>query len=158
MKPVPNADAGRDDTALSVMIGYIINLGIAAVVVSLTLILLQGVFVDAQDRAVESEMKAIGEDFASELERVDIMSSRTDSDVSTTVSLPESDNPYTVTVLYDGLDDVGRVHVDSRRTSVNVAFVNTTTIADAREGINVPRGSEVEIKYDAIDEEIDIND
>lgn len=150
----PRNDQTPSDSALSVLISYIVNLGIAAIVVSLTLLLLQGVFVDAQDSAVKSEMEAIGQSFASELERVDAMGSRTGADLSTTVSLPESDNPYSVTVFYDGPDNGTRINVESRGTSVDLGFANTTAIDGAADGITVPRGDEVEIQYDSVNKEI----
>lgn len=150
----PCQDETPSDSAVSVLIGYIINIGIAAIVVSLTLFLLQGVFADAQDSAVESEMEVIGQSFASEMERIDVMSTRTNGDVSTTVSLPESDNPYSVTVLYDGSDQGSRINVESGSASVDVAFFNETAIDGAAEGITVPRGDEVEIRYDSGQKEI----
>mgnify|MGYP006293119091 CR=1 FL=1 len=142
------------DSAVSVLVGYIINIGIAAIVVSVTLLLLQGVFTDAQDSAVESEMEVIGQSFASELERVDAISNRTDANVSTTVSLPESDNSYSLTVFYDGPDQGGRVHVQSGSAAVDIGFVNETAIRGADEGISLPRGSEPEISYNTSAKEI----
>lgn len=154
MKPMPNDDSRRDDAAVSVLISYIINIGIAALVVSLTLLLLQGVFADAQDNAVESGLEAVGQSFASELERVDVLSNRTDSNITATVDLPESDNPYSITVLYDGPDQGTRINVESGSASVDIGFANQTAIAGAEEGISVPRGSEPEISYNTSGDEI----
>jgi len=154
MKPTPNDDARRDDAAVSILIGYIINIGVAAIVISVTLFLLQGVFADAQDNAVQSELEAVGQSFASELERVDVLSNRTDSDVSTTAKLPESDNPYTITVFYDGPDQGTRINVESGSASVDLGFSNETAIAGADDGISVGRGGTPEIIYDSTEDEI----
>ena len=144
------------DSAVSVLVGYIINIGIAAIVVSVTLLLLQGVFTDAQDSAVESEMEVIGQSFASELERVDTISNRTDANanVSTTVSLPESDNSYSLTVLYNNSNEAAWINVDSGSASVDIGFVNETAIRGADEDISFSRGSEPEIRYNSSAEEI----
>ena len=151
----PRGDETPDDSAVSVLVGYIINIGIAAIVVSVTLFLLQGVFTSAQDSAVESEMEVIGQSFASELERVDtIISNRTDANVSTTVSLPESDNSYSLTVLYNNSDEAAWINVDSGSASVDIGFVNETAIRGADEDISFSRGSEPEIRYNSSAEEI----
>ena len=154
MKPMPNSDAGRDDSAVSVLVGYIVNIGIAALVVSLTLLLLQGVFADAQGSAVESEMRAVGQSFAGELERVDVLSNQTDGNVTVFAELPESENPYSITVIYDGPDKGTRINVESGGASADVAIANETAIAGAAEGVTVPRGNEPEIKYDSTEDEI----
>jgi hypothetical protein len=154
MKPMPNGDAGRDDSAVSVLIGYIVNIGIAALVVSLTLLLLQGVFADAQGSAVESEMRAVGQSFAGELERVDVLSNQTDGNVTAFAELPESENPYSITVFYDGPDKGTRVNVESGSASVDIAIANETAIAGAADGITIPRGNEPEISYNTSGDEI----
>jgi hypothetical protein len=150
----PRGDETPSDSAVSVLVGYLINIGIAAIAVSVTLFLLQGVFVSAQDSAVKSEMEVIGQNFAGQLERVDTMSNRTDANVSTTVSLPESDNPYSLTVSYDSSDDAAWINVESRSASVDIGLANETAIGGAADGITVSRGSEVVIRYDSGDEEI----
>ncbi|MDZ7687355.1 MAG: hypothetical protein U5J64_01305 [Halobacteriales archaeon] len=137
-----------DDTAVSVLIGYIINIGIATIVVSLTLLLLQGAFTDVRDRAVESEMEAVGESFAGEIERVDILSQRGSSGVSTTVKVPQSETPYRMTVLY-GSDEGARLLLEARSASVEVPFKNETVIEGAGDGIGVSAGSTPEITYDS---------
>ena len=143
-----------DDEAVSVLVGYIVNIGIATLVISLTLLLLQGAFTDVRDRAVESEMQAIGESFAGEIERVDVLSQRGSGDVTTTVEVPQSDTPYSMEVRHD--EGSSWIHLEARSASVAVPFANETEIDGAGDGIGVASGSTVEIEYDSGEEVIRI--
>ena len=156
MKPQrhPRHEDEPSDSAVSVLISYLINIGIAAIVVSLTLFLLQGVFADTQENAVESEISAVGQSFASELERVDVLSNQTDGNVTATVELPQSQNPYSIKVIYDGPDSGTRINVESGDATVDIPIANETEIKGAKDGVSVARGSTPEIRYNSTEDEI----
>lgn len=145
----------RDDAALSILIGYIVNLGVAALVVSLTFLLLQGAFNDVRGTAAQAEMVSVGENLASEIERVDVLSQRSTGNVTSSVDLPVSDTSYSINVTSDA-DGDGRILLNAGMSSVVVGFENKTAIRGAGEGIGVPKSSSPVIRYNATGDVIEI--
>lgn len=145
----------KKDEAVSVLIGYVINLGVAAAVVGLTLFVLQGAFTDVRGSATKAEMEAIGENFASEIERVDVLSQRGIGGVNTTTRLPTASKPYTANVTTNPSGN-GRILLTSGSLSVEVGFDNETAIRNASDGISLPEGSSPTIRYNQTGDVIEI--
>lgn len=145
----------EDEEAISVLVGYVVNLGVAAAVVGLTLFLLQGAFTDVRGNAVEAEMEAVGENLAGEIERVDVLGQRGGGNVSTTARLPTASRPYTADVTSSAGGN-GRIVLSSGSDSVEVGFQNETRIRNATDGINLPEGSSPSIRYNQTGDVIEI--
>jgi len=74
MKPMKQKKGSRN--AVSITTGYIINLGIATIAVSIFLVLLQGVFADVTESASEAQISVAGEKLAEEIEKIDRLGNR----------------------------------------------------------------------------------
>jgi hypothetical protein len=145
----------EDDEAISVLIGYVVNLAVAATVIGLTLFLLQGAFTDIRGDAVEAEMTSIGSNLADEIERVDVLSRRGGGNVSTAVRLPTASRPYTANVT-SSAGGGGLIVLTSGSDSVEVGFRNETAIRNAGDGIELPEGSSPRIRYNETGDVIEI--
>jgi len=148
-------DRTEDEEALSVLIGYVINLGVAAAVVGLTLFLLQGAFTDVRGNAIKAEMTSIGGSLAEDIERVDVLSQRGSGDINTTARLPTAGRPYTANITSSPGGN-GRIVLTSGSDSVEVSFNNDTEIRNAGDGIELPEGSSPTIRYNATGDVIEI--
>lgn len=144
-----------DEEAISVLIGYVVNLAVAAAVIGLTLFLLQGAFTDVRGNAVGAEMETIGENLAGEIERVDVLSQRGSGNVSTTARLPTASRPYTANVTASA-GGGGRIVLTSGSDSVEVGFQNETAIRGADDGIELPEGSSPTVRYNETGDVIEI--
>ena len=152
---IRRGEGERDDAALSILIGYIVNLGVAALVVSLTFLLIQGAFDDVRGTAAQAEMKSVGENLASEIERVDVLSQSSTGNITSSVDLPVSDTSYSINVTTD-TDGNGRILLDAGGSSVVVGFENETAISGAIEGVSVPKSGSPVIRYNSTGEVIEI--
>lgn len=144
-----------DEEAISVLIGYVVNLAVAATVIGFTLFLLQGAFTDVRGNAVKAEMTAVGENLAGDIERVDVLSQRGNGNVNTTTRLPTASQPYTANVTASP-GGGGRIVLSSGGDSVEVGFRNETAIRNADEGIELPEGSSPRIRYNETGDVIEI--
>lgn len=63
----------ESSNAVSVTTGFILNVGIATLAVSLIMFSLQGMFTDLQEESAESEIRVVGENLAWELEKAERM-------------------------------------------------------------------------------------
>jgi hypothetical protein len=126
------------ERAVSISTGYIINMGMGVVAISILLFSLQGIFTDITDMAAETEMEVVGEKVANEIEKVDRIARRGGS-ADTRVNLPNYDSAYTVRVGYE--DGEGVVRLVSGGKNVEIGYTNVTAIEDAGEGIEARSGN-----------------
>lgn len=67
----------RREKAVSITTGFILNVGIATIAVSIILVSLQGFFTGVQDDSKETEMRVVGERVAWELEKANRLANDT---------------------------------------------------------------------------------
>lgn len=138
-----------DDEAVSITTGFIINLGIATVAVSIFLFHLQGLFVDVTDRSAETQLSVAGERLAEEIERVDRLSNRQgQSEINATVELPRFESRYTAEIVANSSGGNITMKSSSGDSSVTVSFTNHTKIVDATDGITRNGGTTVRVRHD----------
>lgn len=126
-----------DTEAVSITTGYIINIGMGVVAISVLLFSLQGIFTDITDSAAETELSVVGEKVANEIEKVDRIAQRGGA-ADTQVRLPRFNNVYTVNVNYES--GQGTVRLVSGGQNVEVEYNNVTAVEDAGDGIEIRAG------------------
>ncbi|MFB6269510.1 MAG: hypothetical protein ABEH83_06175 [Halobacterium sp.] len=106
------ADVGRflrDDRGVSTTLGYVLNLGVAAILVT-TLLLAAGTLVeDQRERAVETELRVVSERIAADLAAADRLARASDGgSVRYVIEAPSrvSGTTYEVRVNQSGNDNV----------------------------------------------------
>lgn len=141
--------------AVSISTGYIINLGVATIAVSIFLLLLQGVFADVTETASETQTSVVGEKLAEEIESVDRLAKKTgDGSPTAEVNLPTFETAYSVTVRADS-EGNGTVTVASGTgTTVNATFTNSSSIRNASEGVELNSGNDVTLRYESTGEDL----
>ncbi|MXR20388.1 DUF7266 family protein [Halobacterium bonnevillei] len=124
----------EDDRGVSTTLGYVLNLGVAAILVT-TLLLAAGTMVDDQrDRAVDTELRVVSERVAADLAAADRLARASDGGtVRYQIRAPRTvtGTTYDVRVNESGTDTVVLVG-DRSGVSVSVEFhadlrVNATT-------------------------------
>lgn len=139
------------DRAISISSGYVINLGVIVLMVTLSVILAQGAVEDVSIRASEDEARAVAEYVAAEIESADGVVARGSGYGETRLrkglTLPESRFGYSVTVRYNSTAG-GTVLVSSKRSVSAVSFENSTPIQGvAGDGIELTDSSGSVIRY-----------
>jgi len=146
-----------DDRAVSVAVGYVLNLAIATMLFSALLIAGSGM-VRSQTRAVtHDELSVVGQQLAAELSDADRLvragGAEDLSELELRADLQDrtAAGGYTIEISHDSTENVGTVEL---RTSapeivVSVAFRSETSV----EGVTVS-GGPVGIGYDESDEEL----
>lgn len=149
------ADVMSDDRGVSTALGYVLNLGVAAVLVT-TLLFAAGTLVDDQrDRAVETELRVVGERVAADLAAADRLARASDGGtVRYAVEAPSrvSGTAYDVRVNQSG-DDTVVFAADRSNVAVEVEFqaeldVNASTLA----------GGDLVVVYDADTGTLEVRD
>ena len=143
----------KTDDAVSITTGYIINVGVATIAISIFLFLLQGVFTDITGTASETRMRIVGEDLAGEIESVDRLAQRkSGTEPSSVITLPSFDRGYTVTVTAEDGDGILRLQTGG--TNIAVGYGNESKVRGASDGIELSGGAEVTIRYDEGSDEL----
>lgn len=103
--PDPIRKKERDGTkAVSVTTGFILNIGIATIAVSLILFSLQGLFTDLRENSQETQMSVVGEKMIWEMEKVDRMARLHEgSEGEVFVDASEVDIAYTMYIYEDNM-------------------------------------------------------
>lgn len=148
----------RGDRAVSVTVGYAMNLAIMTVLIA-SLLLVAGSVVESQtERAIEGELEVIGERTASTLTDADRLAdvARADEDpgnaeVRIALDLPRrvAGNAYTVTVDATGGELV--LTTSDPDVTVTVPYEARTDVADGSLS-----GGAIEIVYDPGDDELEV--
>lgn|GEM_PF-5559387 len=144
-----NRDEGRERAdAISTTIGYVINLAVISLMITLAVLLTQAAVDDVNNRASEREAAAVAEHVASEIEAVDsVVSSGSrygDTTVEKELSLPDSSAGYSVNVTYGA--DGGEVVVSSKRGVVSAGFENETRVDTV--GVRLADSTTAVVSYD----------
>jgi len=110
----------RDDGS-SITTGFVLNMGIATVAVSIMLLTLQGPMETIYDNTQETQMRVVGENIASEFERADRML-RDGGDPEVKVEIPDGD--YEVRVRNN------EIHLIGSRSNVTAEYSGVTPLRD----------------------------
>jgi hypothetical protein len=129
-----NRDEGRERAdAISTTIGYVINLAVISLMITLAVLLTQAAVDDVNNRASEREAAAVAEHVASEIEAVDsVVSSGSrygDTTVEKELSLPDSSAGYS-----------------SKRGVVSAGFENETRVDTV--GVRLADSTTAVVSYD----------
>ena len=139
---------GRDARAVSTTLGYVLALGITAVLVSGLLVAAGGFVEDQRERVVRSELEVVGQQVASGVSVTDrlVAASGSNTRASARLRLPEevADREYTVRIVPDGSAYAVDVRVEDPDQVVTVGFVTTTPL---QTGTTV-RGGTLLVSYD----------
>lgn len=140
----------RTDTrAVSTALGYVLVLGITAILVSGLLVAAGGFVEDQRDRVVRSELEVVGQQVASGVSAADRLVAAGDSDtrLNARLRLPErvADRQYSVRIVADGSGYEVLLRVENPDETVRVGFVASTPVAT---GTTV-RGGVLFVSYDA---------
>lgn len=145
----------RDDRGVSTTLGYVLNLGVAAILVT-TLLLAAGTLVDDQrDRAVDTELRVVSERVAADLAAADRLARASDGGtVRYVVEAPSRvvGTTYEVRVNESGND---RVVLASDRSgiTVSVPFHAETTV-----NATTNRGGDLVVVYDSDTDTLEVED
>jgi hypothetical protein len=135
------ADGGRED-AVSITVGYVLNLGVATLVLSAFLLGMQGTFRNVEDTVSESQAESIAEKVAIEVTQADRLARISDgSSGVVTFEIPDNigDSGYSVNVTED------EVVVSTSTGEVIAQGYNTTSEVD---GGLLNTDGENTVKYD----------
>lgn len=127
---------GLDDRGVSTTLGYVLNLGVAAVLIT-TLLLAAGTLVDDQrDRAVETELRVVSERVTADLAAADRLARASDGGtVRYGIEVPTrvSGTTYDVRVNQSGNDTVELV-ADRSAVSISVDFQSELSVNASTHG------------------------
>lgn len=152
-----------DRRAVSSVLGYVLTLGITAMLVA-GLMMAAGGFVDGQrERVVHSELEVVSERFATDLEHADRLAATLDGDDG--VARVDSQLPQTVAGLQyeiavdelEGDDDTYRITVSTTSQSAEVTTSTTVGVEAGIEETTV-RGGDLQIAYDPDGDELEVSD
>jgi len=143
--------------APSTTAGYIVNLGIIGLAVTLGLVGMNTVVDNVQENAGDEALSSIGQSFANEIERVDVLAvaGGGSPEVKREVTLPELDQGYTVYINHTPSEG-GTVSVssDSGSGSASVNFENRTSMRGINSGIRVSDDNSPTIRHNPSSNEI----
>ncbi len=140
----------RSDEGSSIVTGYVVNLGIATVMVAMILFMMQGIFTDIFNAASESQIRVAGESISSDIQKADRLAVMSEGDgPSVKVTPPRLGQDYSVTIRYNDSADRGFVHLVSGNTNIRIPYTNQTPIQGVNQGIDVPTSSSVTISEDS---------
>jgi hypothetical protein len=97
-----NGGAGDEnelhERAVSITTGFILNIGVATVAVSIIMFSLQGVFTDVRDDSQETQLRVVGERLVWELEKADRMAHLHDSEGAVYFESADLDGSYSISI------------------------------------------------------------
>lgn len=122
--------SGRRDRGVSTALGYVLTLGITALLISGLLIGVTGVVDDRRTQTDRATMEIVGQRIAANLMSADRLAETDPEQLVVAVDLPNrlSQSGYTVEV--NGSAEQLTLRVDGGRASATVSFVTTTTVRD----------------------------
>jgi hypothetical protein len=144
----------EDDRAVSVAVGYVLNLAIAAALLSALLVAGSGLIDDQTQRVTDDELSVAGHQLAEELSSADRLVRAGDAaEVSIRVRLPDrvAAGGYEIEIDHRGSDDRGTVELRSTSPEIvaSVPFRSATGVANA-----TVDGGSVRIEYAGGDLEV----
>lgn len=147
----------RSTRALSTALGYVLTLGITAILVS-GLIIAGGGFVEEQrERAIETELEVVGQQLASQLAAADRLNQSaegalTDRNISITQPLPSdtAGSSYSIT-LEERAEPVLRL--ETADISTEITLTNTTAMGQSQ-----ATSGTVVVEYDSSIDKVVIKD
>lgn len=144
-----------DDRGVSTSLGYVLNLAVAAILVS-TLLFAAGTMVDDQrDRAVDTELRVVGERVAADIAAADRLARASDGGtVRYVVEAPPSvaGRTYDIEVNESGND---LVVLDADRSGVSVAIEYH---ADLHVNATTATSGELVVVYDSDTDTLEVED
>ena len=137
-------------------LGYVLTLGITAILVS-GLLIAGGSFVEEQrDRAIETELTVVGEQLATHLNAADRLNQSADGDRTISIKQPfpssTAGSSYSIT-LVEQKQPVLRLETAQSDIAVEVEVTNTTAMGQS----NAPGGTVV-VEYDNAIDKVVIKD
>ncbi|MGM0371373.1 MAG: DUF7266 family protein [Halobacteriota archaeon] len=118
------------DRGVSTTVGYVLNLGIATLLVTGLLVAGSGLVGDQRERAAGAELDVIGNRIAADLETADRLVQRGDGSVTVRTSLPASvaGNNYQVAIDSTGGNATVSVSTSDPSLTRTIPVVNETPI------------------------------
>ena len=120
----------RVDRGVSTVVGYVLNLGIATILITGLLIAGASVVTDQRERAVRAELDVIGNRVAADLETADRLHRVGNGSVTVRTSLPERVAGSTYRIAFEATGGSVTVRLETRDPAVSrtVPVRNSSTV------------------------------
>ena len=146
-----------DTRAVSTTLSYVLTLAIATLLIT-GLIIAGGSYVDTQrEQVIRDELTVVGQQLAADVERVDRLVRASDTDNSVTVAVNRTfsnrvtGESYRLTLVPS--DQAFVLNTTSPDVTVRVGIANETAL-----GASSARGGVVQIRYDEVDDHLEVRD
>lgn len=138
-----------DRRGVSTALGYVLNLGIATLVVTGLLVAGGSYVEDEREQTIRTELSVIGQQLAGDVETVDRLGRTTNGSDNRTVLTREMPRAavnvgYTVTVVDTGSDSALELSTTDPDVTVRIEMATETDVADA-----TVQGGAVRVSYDS---------
>lgn len=139
--------SGRRDRGVSTALGYVLTLGITALLISGLLIAVTGVVDDRRTQTDRATMEVVGQRIAANLMSADRLAETDPEELVVVVDLPARLTQRGYTVEVDGSAGQIALRVDGGQASATVSFANSTAVQDG-----TVRGGDLQIVLTPADE------
>ncbi len=146
----------NDDRAVSVTVGYVLNVAVAALLISGLLIAGSGLIESQTEQVTTDELEVIGQQLADELSGADrLVRSGDASTLSVRSELPQrtAAGGYTIEIQTDGNEGTIELRTSSPDVTVTVPFQISSDV-DVRE--DRLSGGAVRIEYDTTNDRLEV--
>ena len=146
----------RDDRAVSVTVGYVLNFAIAALLLSALLIGGGGLIESQTNQVTHDELTVTGQQLASELSSADRLNRSGDTaELSIRADLPDrtAAGSYTITIEHDGQSGTIELRSVDPEVVVSVSFRSESDVQDT-----TVRGGSLDIRYDESEAQLEVTE
>ncbi len=120
----------QEDSGVSITTGFILNLGIAVIAMSVFFYLGQGVYTNVQDQTAGTEIRVIGQKIAQDLESADRLSEFSEGTIER--DYPRIEHSYTVNVTHDNASGNGTLELSARGVEATIDFYAENDVAPGK--------------------------
>lgn len=146
----------RDDRAVSVTVGYVLNFAVAALLLSALLIGGGGLIESQTNQVTHDELTVTGQQLASELSSADRLNRSGDTaELSIRADLPDrtAAGSYTITIEHDGQSGTIELRSVDPEVVVSVSFRSESDVQDT-----TVRGGSLDIRYDDGEDRLEVTE